>query len=257
MDTHILFPSLSTNCATYSTSGAIKEDVIDLTKGDIDCDLPDLKGDDDDGYDCNDDDDDDDDADDAVAVAERKWLRTLDEYDGYNPATHVDIPQQPIEEPATTGQPPPLLQAAAAHIEKPATTGQPPPLLQAAAAHIVKPATTGQPPPLRRAGSRQPAPDHSGQPCGCGCGKQLEQKDYKNCHTCVNKDPSTAYNKIRVSCWGGGIPCTVCRDTVTRYNMPILPAVTSQHILYYCTYYSVSFTCTVHCTYYTYCTLYI
>jgi len=44
------FPSLSTNCATYSTSGAIKEDVIDLTKGDIDCDLPDLKGDDDDGY---------------------------------------------------------------------------------------------------------------------------------------------------------------------------------------------------------------
>jgi hypothetical protein len=24
--------------------------------------------------------------------------------------------------------------------------------------------------------------------------------------------------------------------------------VTSQHILYYCTYYSVSFTCTVHCT---------
>jgi len=32
--------------------------------------------------------------------------------------------------------------------------------------------------------------------------------------------------------------------------------VTSQHILYYCTYYSVSFTCTVHCTYYIYCTLY-
>ena len=32
--------------------------------------------------------------------------------------------------------------------------------------------------------------------------------------------------------------------------------VTSQHILYYCTYYSVSFTCTVHYTYYTYCTLY-
>jgi len=31
--------------------------------------------------------------------------------------------------------------------------------------------------------------------------------------------------------------------------------VTSQHILYYCTYYSVSLTCTVHCTYYT-CSLY-
>ena len=26
------------------------------------------------------------------------------------------------------------------------------------------------------------------------------------------------------------------------------PSVTSQHILYYCTYYSVSLTCTVHCT---------
>ena len=25
--------------------------------------------------------------------------------------------------------------------------------------------------------------------------------------------------------------------------------VTSQHVLYYCTYYSVSLTCTVHCTY--------
>ncbi len=35
------------------------------------------------------------------------------------------------------------------------------------------------------------------------------------------------------------------------------PLVTSQHILYYCTYYSFSFTCTVHCMYYTYCTLYI
>jgi hypothetical protein len=34
-------------------------------------------------------------------------------------------------------------------------------------------------------------------------------------------------------------------------------AVTSQHVLYYCTYYSVSFSCTVHCTYYIYCTLYI
>jgi hypothetical protein len=33
--------------------------------------------------------------------------------------------------------------------------------------------------------------------------------------------------------------------------------VTSQHILYYCTYYSVSLTCTVHCTYYIYCTMYI
>ena len=30
--------------------------------------------------------------------------------------------------------------------------------------------------------------------------------------------------------------------------------VTSQHVLYYCTYYSVSLTCTVHCTYCIYCT---
>jgi len=34
-------------------------------------------------------------------------------------------------------------------------------------------------------------------------------------------------------------------------------SVTSQHVLYYCTYYSVSFACTVHCTCYIYCTLYI
>ena len=33
--------------------------------------------------------------------------------------------------------------------------------------------------------------------------------------------------------------------------------VTSQHVLNYCTYYSVSLTCTVHCTYCIYCTLYI
>ena len=34
-------------------------------------------------------------------------------------------------------------------------------------------------------------------------------------------------------------------------------SVTSQHVLYYCTYYSVSLTCTVHCTYGIYCTLYM
>ena len=33
--------------------------------------------------------------------------------------------------------------------------------------------------------------------------------------------------------------------------------MTSQHVLYYCTYYSVSLTCTVHFTYCIYCTLYI
>jgi len=43
----------------------------------------------------------------------------------------------------------------------------------------------------------------------------------------------------------------------TRTTMKSNGSVTSQHVLYYCTYYSVSFTCAVHCTYYTYCTLYI
>ena len=36
-----------------------------------------------------------------------------------------------------------------------------------------------------------------------------------------------------------------------------LRCVTSQHVLYYCTHYSVSLTCTVHCTYCMYSTLYI
>ncbi len=38
-----------------------------------------------------------------------------------------------------------------------------------------------------------------------------------------NKDPAMAYNKIRVSCWGGGKSCTVCSD-VTGYNCLIAPA---------------------------------
>ena len=38
-------------------------------------------------------------------------------------------------------------------------------------------------------------------------------------------------------------------------NMPSF--VTSPHVRYYCTYYIVSLTCTVHCTYCIYCTLYI
>ena len=37
----------------------------------------------------------------------------------------------------------------------------------------------------------------------------------------------------------------------TEFNEEVTETltVTSQHILYYCTYYSVSFTCNVHCTY--------
>ena len=43
---------------------------------------------------------------------------------------------------------------------------------------------------------------------------------------------------------------------VTRAIVDKHHVVTSQHVLYYCTYSFVSLTCTVHCTYYTYCTLY-
>ena len=130
-----------------------------------------------------------------------------------------------IEVPATSGQPLLLPEADAVVIEVPAATGQSPPLPEADAVVTELPTTSGQPPPLpaRRVGSRQPATDHSGQPCGCGCGKQLEQRGYKTCHTCVNKDPAIAYNKIRVSCWGSGKSCTVCSD-VTRYNCLIAPA---------------------------------
>jgi hypothetical protein len=130
-----------------------------------------------------------------------------------------------IEEPAATEKPPSLPEADTVVIEEPAATGQPPPLPEADTVVIEEPAATGQPPllPTRRAGSRQPAPDHSGQPCGCGCGQQLEQRDYRTCPFCVNKDPAMAYNKIRVSCWGGGKSCTVCSD-VTGYNYLIAPA---------------------------------
>ena len=86
-------------------------------------------------------------------------------------------------------------------------------------------ATTGHPPPLthRRAGTRQPAPDHTGKPYGCGCKRLLEHKAYKTCHSCVDKVPAIAYKKIRVSCWGNGKCCTVCSD-VTRYNCLIATA---------------------------------
>ena len=39
---------------------------------------------------------------------------------------------------------------------------------------------------------------------GCGCKRLLEHKVYKTCHSCEDKDPAIAYNKIRVSCWGNG-----------------------------------------------------
>ena len=71
---------------------------------------------------------------------------------------------------------------------------------------LEEPATTGHAPPLthRRAGTRQPAPDHTGKPYGCGCKRLLEHKAYKTCHSCKDKDPAIAYNKIRVSCWAMG-----------------------------------------------------
>jgi len=41
-------------------------------------------------------------------------------------------------------------------------------------------------------GGRQPVADHTGKPCGCGCGKVLEHHYYKTCFTCADKDPSIA-----------------------------------------------------------------
>ena len=124
-----------------------------------------------------------------------------------------------IMESATAGHPPPLPQACAAVIMESATAGQPPPLPQACASVIMEPATVGQPPPLpqaaagigRRAASRQPTADYSGKPCGCGCGKILEYKQYKTC-------PGCAYNKIRMPCWGNGNRCTACNQLAERYN---------------------------------------
>jgi hypothetical protein len=105
------------------------------------------------------------------------------------------------------------------------TTGHPPPLTQAGAAVIEEPATTGHPPPLthRRAGTRQPAIDHTGKPCGCGCGKKLEHKAYKSCAQCEDKDISIASNKISLSCWAKDMHCIACSDA-ERYNSLIAPA---------------------------------
>ena len=75
---------------------------------------------DDDGEDDEDDEDEDEDdgySDDAVAVAERKWSRQMDEEDGYTPELMLCLPE--------AGQPPPLPQACAAVIMESATAGQP------------------------------------------------------------------------------------------------------------------------------------
>jgi hypothetical protein len=154
---------------------------------------------------------------DIDAVAQRKWLRQLDEEDGCIPVTHDDdddddaVCNAVLEVPATTGQLPPLPQAAAAVLEVLATTGQPPPLLQAVATVLEVPATTGQLPPLpqaaagigRRAASRQPTADYSGKPCGCGCGKILEQRNCRACFICGN-------GKLTLSCYGNGKQCISC-----------------------------------------------
>ena len=170
-----------------------------------------------------------DDDNDAITVAEKKWIRQKEEEDFYTPPfPHEEAVV--IQEPASTGQPPPLPQECAAVIQEPASTGQPPPLPQESAAVIQEPANTGQPPliPRRRAGGRQQVPDHTGKPCGCGCGKKLEHKAYKPCHKCEDKDPSIASNKIRLPCWGKGKHCIACSDSVTvdaeRYNSLIAPA---------------------------------
>ena len=132
--------------------------------------------------------------------------RQLDEWDGYTPELEPNSTVQPpplpqadarvIEVPITTVQPPPLPQAGAGVIEVPTTTVQPLPLPLAVVGVIKEPTTIVE--PSRRAGSRQPVQDHSGKPCGCGCGKILEYKQYKTC-------PGCAYNKIRMPCWEMGI----------------------------------------------------
>ena len=204
--------------------------MIDLTKDDGD--------DNDDNDDVINDYDDDVDAIDIVGVAQQKWLRHLEELDGYIPVTHDDdndaitvaekkwIRQKEEEDIYT----PPFPHEEAVVIQEPASTGQPPPLPQESAAVIQEPASTGQPPliPRRRAGGRQQVPDHTGKPCGCGCGKKLEHKAYKPCHKCEGKYPSIASNKIRLPCWGKGKHCIACSDSVTvdaeRYNSLIAPA---------------------------------
>ena len=60
----------------------------------------------------------------------------------------------------------------------------------------------------------------------------------------------SSHRKIAVQQFAVKIP-------INSDNFPIINFPVSQHVLYYCTYYSVSFACTVHCTYYIYCTLYI
>ena len=168
-----------------------------MTKDGDDDAIDDIIIDDHDDGDNEDDEDEDGYTDDAVAVAERKWSRQLDEEDGYTPELMLCLPE--------AGQPLPLPQVCAAVLEVPATIGQPPPL------------------PPRRFGGRQPVLDHTGKPCGCGCGKKLEHKAYKPCHKCEDKDPSIASNKIRLPCWGKGKCCTVCSE-VTRYDCLITPA---------------------------------
>jgi len=169
----------------------------------------------------------------AVAVAQQKWLRQLDECEYHD----TWFPLQPVEAPVTTEQPATMPQATdgvmkelmvegatdGVMVEKAMTEGTTVGVTakgakdgalveEAAVGVIMVSATSGQPPPLppRRAGSRKPATDYSGQPCGCGCGKVLEYKEYKTCRQCENEYSSIASNKIRVTCWGSGKRCIEC-----------------------------------------------
>jgi len=44
--------------------------------------------------------------------------------------------------------------------------------------------------------NEHPTIDHSGQPCGCGCGKLLQRGYYITCFWCADKDPAIAWNKV-------------------------------------------------------------
>jgi len=111
-----------------------------------------------------------------------------------------------IEEPVLTGQPPPPSQAIAVLSQAVAVvmndTADGPPvqhrsMLQAAAAAATDDDDDDDDSPFYE----HPTIDHSGQPCGCGCGKLLQRGYYSTCFWCDDKDPAIAWNKVAKGCF--------------------------------------------------------
>ena len=112
-----------------------------------------------------------------------------------------------IEEPVLTGQPPPPSQAIAVLSQAVAVvmndTADGPPvqhrsMLQAAA---VGAAAAADDDDDDSPFYEHPTIDHSGQPCGCGCGKLLQRGYYSTCFWCDDKDPAIAWNKVAKGCF--------------------------------------------------------